>query len=268
MGGIMGAEALSEYMRGKTGGSASTVHIIGSTPKNTNAHCLGAYAKQSQMHAGRHVYQNGTDANLSLWWCTSGVDDDNGDEKPGSWWVGPTAVIGTRQGFFRATENTDIPEEVSVVWQVFMEGAMHDAPSVKVLTPQQHLAALQASLAGASRTLKLSGRSPEGLDAYSAFGFSRLVQAVSAASGAAELVNDRFTYRSEDATVALWFASAQGTWLIGSAADVGSRSGFLVCEDGALLPEMIAATWNMYDSGSWVEAPGLKVVAQEDAMAA
>ena len=109
-------------------------------------------------------------------------------------------------------------------------------------------------------------RVADGLDCFSAFGFSKLTQALAAdGSPVAEIVNGRYTYRSDNGDVALWHV--EGTWLIGGAADVGGRMGFMIAVDDALIPEKITATWKVYDNGSWDEAP-LLITSQEDAMAA
>jgi len=262
----MGPEALAEYMLSKSGGSASLIHISGCTPGNHNALCFGAYSKQATMVEGRHVYQS-ADGSLSVWWAASGVDDEMGNPTPGSWYCGPTEAVGSRSGYLKVTENTDIPEEITKKWQVFFDGALHEAPEVSVLTATQHATLLLANLTGAARTVAVQGRTSEGLDCFSAFGFSKLTQAL-ATPAVAEIVNDRYTYRSEDGTIALWHVTAPPTWVIGGGGDVGGRSGFMIVEDAALLPERIEAIWKVFEDGNWNEHPGLKLMGQEDVMAA
>ena len=266
MGGIMGEAALAEYMKAKSNGSAATIHLAGATPGNNNAHCLGTFTKSGKMNAGRHVFQQRSGSN-SLWFAESGVEDKWGNRLPGSWYVGPSAMIGNRQGFFKVTQNTDIPEEISATWQVYYDGALHDAPKVRVLTPTQHARELQASLSGAARQVAMTGRMPHGLDCFSAFGFSKLTQALSSSGPVAQMVNDRFTYLSDDGAISLWYVGAPPTWLIGSTADIGGRAGFMIVEDSALVPERITATWMVFDNGTWGAVPGFKIAAQEDEMA-
>ena len=266
MGGIMGEAALAEYMKAKSNGSAATIHLAGMTPGNNNAHGLGTYTKSGKMNAGRHVFQQRSGSN-SLWFAESGAEDKWGNRLPGSWYVGPSAMIGNRQGFFKVTQNTDIPEEISAMWQVYYDGALHDAPKVIVLTPTQHARELQASLSGASRQVAMTGRMPHGLDCFSAFGFSKLTQALSSSSPVAQMVNDRFTYLSDDGAISLWYVGAPPTWLIGSTADIGGRAGFMIVEDSALVPERITATWMVFDNGTWGAVPGFKIAAQENEMA-
>ena len=264
--GIVGADALAEYMRNKGGGSATVVHLMGCTPGSKNAHCLGTYARQQQMCEGRCLYQSTADASLSLWWAPSGAEDSMGDPLPGSWYCGPTNMVGTRQGFMRATQNTDVAEEVTATWQVYFDGKMNDAPDVRVMSDKEYASALASSLAGAARLLVMSGRTPDGLDCFSAFGFSKL-KLSTGAGGVGEVVNDRYAYRSSDDTMAMWHIASPPTWMCGSASDCGTRSGFLVAEDAALLPENITATWKMFEENAWHDTM-LKVVAQEGLMEA
>lgn len=269
MGGIMGEAALAAYMANKGGGSASDVYLTGSTPENQNAACLGKYTKLGQICEFRHVYQS-EDGQISMWWAASGVDDEFGNPTTGSWYVGPTTSVGTRAGYMRATENTDVPEEVSAMWQVFYDGKLHDAPLLKVLNAEQHTTQVLTSLVGAARRIAIRGRTNEGMDVYSAFGFSKLTQTLlgTGADAVPEIVHQRYTYRSEDGAYALWFVDAPATWVCGLAADIGSRSGLMVVADDARLPEKMTAAWQIFEDNNWSEASGIKCVAQEEEMEA
>jgi len=270
----LGSRALAKYMKAKVGGSIAAVHLAGSTPGNHNLHCLGTYTKSSKKSAGRHVYQLGMgrdltgrerEGSLSLWFAEGG-DDATGGRLPGSWYVGPTAMVGSPQGFLTVTENTDTPEEVRATWRVFFEGELHDAPALTVLTPEAYMRHVQASCAGASRELAVTGALPE---SFGVFGFSKLMQALSGSGGVSDagaepiVVNDRYIYRSDDGEFCLWHVRAPPTWIIGSTGDVGSRAGFMVVEDAAPLPERITATWMVFDEGVWTAAPRIKIVADE-----
>lgn len=270
----LGSRALAKYMKAKVGGSIATVQLSGSTPGNHNLHCLGTYTKSSQKSAGRHVYQldmgrdftgREREGSLSLWFAEGG-DDATGGRLPGSWYVGPTAMVGSPQGFLTVTENTNTPEEVRATWRVFFEGELHDAPALKVLTPEAYKLVVRASCAGSSRELAVTGALPE---SFGVFGFSKLTQALGGSGGVSDpgaepiVVNDRYTYRSDDGEFCLWHVRAPPTWVIGSTDDVGSRAGFMVVEDAAPLPERITATWMVFDEGVWTAAPGIKIVADE-----
>jgi hypothetical protein len=223
--------------------AATIVHLIGKLPVQENSFALGMYVRSVDMHDGRHVYSS--EGKHSLWYALP-PDEFSG----GSWYVGPTEVVGQRTGFLRVTQNTDVPEEISATWQVYStDGEWVAAPELKAITDEVFEAEAQKHLAGAAGAVSLSGATSDGKDT-AAFGV--LTRSVRHES--------RFRYINEG-SFALWFVS--GTWFVGDIADAGTRSAFLMAEDDAYLPEKIAATWKVHAGREgWVDAPEVHVTTE------
>ena len=75
-------------------------------------------------------------------------------------------------------------------------------------------------------------------------------------------VNGRPTYDLDGSDeVMLWFDGSG--WFVGGPEDVGKSIGWIKANDTAQSPELVTATWEVYDdvSDALVPAPGLRIIA-------
>ena len=107
---------------------ATVVFLDGPTAHQPYSFALGRYERQQDLNQQRHVYTS-SDSERAIWW------------QDGAWYCGTKASIGKRMGFMQATENTDVPEDVSVVWRVSAGSSKwDDVPEVKCVTEEVHAA--------------------------------------------------------------------------------------------------------------------------------
>ena len=79
----------------------------------------------------------------------------------------------------------------------------------------------------------------------------------------AELVNSYPSYtKAGDASVMLWHAG--DSWYVGYTSELGEPRGWVCVADGALTPETVALSWQVFDpnTGEWVVAPELRALAE------
>ena len=76
----------------------------------------------------------------------------------------------------------------------------------------------------------------------------------------AELVNGYASYaRAGDDRHMLWHAGRH--WFVGRSENVGKAMGFVKALDGARLPDLVNATWHIYEGTQWFAAPAVQCVA-------
>ena len=241
----LAGKGLPEEPREPTTSSANAVFLIGNAPTVNLAFIFTKYVRHVDMNDGRHVYKS-DDGSRALWHAHP-AEVDGFAGTGGSWYLGDSSAVGQRTGYARVTENTDVPEEITAAWMLYIEGAWVEAPTLKVITQAEHEAIVVAALVGSSEEVWFSGVTADGKDT-SAFGVLKR----------AERGDARYTYRSEDGgPFALWWTA--GAWLIGDASDIGTKSGFLMAEDVAYLPEKITSVWRVAGDG-WTDAPDVKIV--------
>ena len=227
--------------------SATTVYMLGTLPPEgkVNSFILGiAFVREEAMHDGRHIFRS-ADGSCALWHSLP-------PEKlsGGSWYIGPADAVGQRKGYLRATENTDVPEEITRPWHVYSTDEWHPAPEVQIVSEEAYGSISEAALAHAVRELWFAGKTSDGKDTGN-FGVL----------GYAERLNGRYAYRSVDGGgFGLWWVG--GAWFVGEESDIGKRSGFLMAEDGSYLPERVpSGCWKVHSGGGWLDAPAVQVIA-------
>ena len=197
---------------------------------------LGRYERQEELCQQRRVYTS-ADGERAIWWAH------------GAWYVGAPSSVGKRSGFLTAEENTDVPEDIGVVWKAASaEGGWTEAPAVRCFTEEEHTTLLLAALEGAAEAVYMRGSMPTDVNSFCLGTYTRRPE---------PLTNDRYVYEhaSKAGVLLLWWLT--GSWYIGTTDDVGTRRCLLTVEDNAALPEAIAAEWHVASSAGFAPAPDL-----------
>ena len=157
-----------------------------------------------------------------------------------------------------AKENTDVPEDVAVVWQVAANGGFIDVSDMTVVVEEVHAAEVSAKLAGAAPVLWICGATPGGVNSSCLGKYSRC---------AAVMLNDRPTYELDDAPsgqeLAMWWTD--GGWFVGPPDSKGESAGYVSVVDPAYLPERVASGWLVAADGGWQAAPELRCTTEAPA---
>jgi hypothetical protein len=201
---------------------------------------LGVFNKRAHLVNGWPSYTRVGDSNISLWHAEV-------------WYIGPTSMIGEHGGHFTADDGALHPELVAATWRMAGNSMWVDAPLLRCIAGE----ALRAELAAAD-TIALVGLTPQDLQQQRLGVFTKR----------AELVNGRPSYdRAGDSQISLWHTGL--SWMVGmtSNMDMGKHAGSIRAHDGALRPELIEATWSVWD-GKWHDAPSLRVLHSGRATAA
>ena len=217
--------------------------LVGSTPNQLQRDCLGLFARRpGVLIDGYPCYEIiGSDGHDLLWHHGS------------CWIVGNAEDVGTSIGGMLACSGELRPDAIRTTWRVMgYDSKWVQAPNVECITGER----LEHEIQSAARTIALVGATPRRVKPLAEV-FERLPRAVNGLA--------TYVMRSDapdKPPVLLWHAS--GCWLVGSmAASVSSAQ--MRAADGALRPECIEATWEVWDSSgqSWVEAPALRCLSRD-----
>ena len=216
------------------------IALVGSTPQNLQRDCLGLFELiKGQLVNGYPLYALvGSEGRDLLWHVGS------------SWIVGNRPDLGKNVGGMIAYDGALRPESVRAPWAVMgLREEWVEAPEVEVILGPK----LGFELSSAARTIALVGTTPRASKSGFLGIFERLPRTVNG------VATYRMAATDPDAPpVLLWHANA--CWLVGSMSTSRRDAAQLRVSDGALRPECIEATWEVWDDRdeSWVEAPALR----------
>lgn len=214
--------------------AASSIGLVGDTPDRLQRDCLGLFEATGKRANGYPIYALAGSDGADLLWHAGSV-----------WVVGNREDLGSSVGGLLAYDGALRPERVKACWAVIgSQEQWVSASGVKVLVG----AALDFELSSAAHTVALAGATPHNLQRSFVGVFVKLPNRI----------NGLPTYRGKGggaSNVLMWHSAS--CWFVGS---ITSTRGMLRARDGALRPECVRATWEVWDerSDSWVEAPDLR----------
>ena len=216
--------------------AALMIALVGSTPEDQQRDCLGLFERTKERVNGYPCFALvGSDGSDLLWHAGS------------CWIVGNKPDCGSKVGGLLVYDGSLRPEATRGTWEVM--GSKNEwvpAPGVRCICG----AALEFELQSSAMTVALVGTTPRDLQSAFVGIFERLPN----------LVNGLSTYKSKGSSSTLmWHAGCY--WNVGS---FSGKGGQMRAADGALRPEMVTATWEVYDGRQrkWVEAPDLRCMAK------
>lgn len=223
------------------------IALVGASPEGIGAvpDGLGVFEKRSdskRMNGAPTYILLGSEEKTVMWRASGGA-----------WLVGSTKEEGSSNGSIRAKDSTEAPTPDSITsscWKFRDEkGTYREAPTVRCIAGEE----LELEYASATNLIALVGSTPGNIqrDCLGLFERSK-----------SEFVNGYPTYHiiGTDGNDILWHAGS--CWIVGNREDLGAKKGGLLCYDGSLKPECIAAgLWEVMDlKNEWVAAPEVRVV--------